>query len=389
MKIQLALIKPSPHPVRSTWDEDKLNELAQSLKEQGQIVPIKVRLVEEIDKPEKCCRWHDFDWIEDSQDAPGEDYGGTCLVCDELRAAHFHVEPSATYDPEEYGEFDPNDPDNISLLWEPGDPAVLVANKPLVEIIYGHRRVEAARRAGLTDVEAIVEGVDDTDALIQALIENLQREDMTPMDTARGLAALKAATGWTNRDIAERGIMSIGQVSKILSLLDQPEEIQHMVKSDSDGITPYHVLETKTVLEDPALKTAVLQKAASEGLTAQQTRRVAESVAAAPTAEAKAKLLEWEYSPVIHDQKTIRERTQRYGAYDPMYRDVTPRVDEWKQSPEVIGVIDTLKEWLRILTEFRKTADIGKMSPEAKRFIARRITDFANTLLEWANDLEK
>ena len=43
MQIPLDLIKPSPRPVRSTWDEDALNQLAQSIKEQGLIVPIKVR----------------------------------------------------------------------------------------------------------------------------------------------------------------------------------------------------------------------------------------------------------------------------------------------------------------------------------------------------------
>ena len=45
MKIPLDLIAPSPTPVRTTWDEDKMNELAQSIKEQGVIVPVKVRPV--------------------------------------------------------------------------------------------------------------------------------------------------------------------------------------------------------------------------------------------------------------------------------------------------------------------------------------------------------
>lgn len=312
MRIALTQIHSSPHPVRTSWDEDKLNELAESIREYGVIQPIKVR---------------------------------------------------------------PN------------------ANG--YEIVYGHRRTEAARRAGLTDIDAIVEGLDDQTTLIQALIENVQREDMSPLDTARGLKALKDVTGWSNMDIERRGIMSHERVSHLLALLDEPESVQAFLASSgaenqaTSAISERHIHEARRVLTSPTEKIAVLQKAADEGLTAAQMRKVAESVAAAPSEQAKRVILEQEYSTAYHDPEWIRQRAQQFGAHDPLYRAETPKATtDWQTSPEVINVVDTMKDWLRLLTDFRKASDVGKMSPEAKQFIARRARQFADALTEWADNLE-
>lgn len=307
MRIALDQIHPSPHPVRTSWDEDKLNELAESIREHGVIQSIKVR---------------------------------------------------------------PN------------------ANG--YEIVYGHRRTEAARRAGLIEIEAQVEGLDDQNTLIQALIENVQREDMTPLDTADGLWALKNATGWSNREIAEKLGKTHNWVNYHISLKDEPQEIKKLLDTDDgtqSSITVRHIREA-TILE-PTDKIAVLQKAADEGLTAAQTRKVAESVAAAPSEQAKRVILGQEYSTAYHDPEWIRQRAQQFGAHDPLYRAETPKqTTDWQQSPEVINVVDTMKDWLRLLTDFRKASDVGKMSPEAKHFIARRARQFADALTEWADNLE-
>ncbi len=306
MRIALTQIHSSPHPVRTSWDEDKLNELTESIREYGVIQPIKVR-----------------------------------------------------------------------------------PNADGYEIVYGHRRTEAARRAGLTEIDAIVEGLDDQNTLIQALIENVQREDMTPLDTSKGLVALQEKTGWSQREIARQIGMSQDTVSDLIALLKQPEEIQEMMRHDDAIVTPYHVKEVRRALDSPADKIAVLQKVTDEGLTAAQTRKVAESVAAAPSEHAKRVILEQEYSTAYHDPEWIRQRAQQFGAHDPLYRAETPKATtDWQTSPEVINVVDTMKDWLRLLTDFRKASDVGKMSPEAKQFIARRARQFADALTEWADNLE-
>ncbi len=159
--IDIRLIRPSPNPIRKTWDEDKMNELAASIKEHGVISPIKVR---PISKEFNECRYHGLDWVEGAQ---LNEHDEACSACEHLRDIH-----------------------GIYQDWELEEDDSFVMGEPFLEIVYGHRRVEAARRAGLTEVPAIIDGIDDTDALIQALIENCQREDMNPIDEAKALKAL-------------------------------------------------------------------------------------------------------------------------------------------------------------------------------------------------------
>lgn len=263
---------------------------------------------------------------------------------------------------------------------------------PVFEIVYGHRRVEAARRAGFTEIEAAVEELDDQQTLIQALIENLQREDMSPLDTARGLKALKEVTGWSNMEIERRGIMSNAQVGKLLGLLNLPEEAQSLFSPlrNEEIITPLHVERASAVKQSPQLMTAVLKKAAAESLSSEQTRRVAESVAAAPGETAQQVLLDRPYSEYTHDPELIKERADRLGAHDPLYTNMSKSSlnNDWQNTPAVSSVIATLKSWEQSLVGFKKTDELGKMSPEARAFIARRTRQFAESLIEWANQLE-
>lgn len=148
----------------------------------------------------------------------------------------------------------------------------------------GHRRAEACRRSGHTHIEAVVEGLDDPTALIQGLIENVVREDLGPLDTARALKILQDETGWSTRDMAAQGFMSRGQVSRLLSLLDESEEVQQLlvtpagvtIGDTSGAITERHVREARRSGLSETDRVTVLRKAAREGLTAAQTREGAD-----------------------------------------------------------------------------------------------------------------
>lgn len=361
MKVNLSSIQPSPHPVRSSWDEGKMEELAQSIREQGLIQPFKVRPAN--DKTEAYIaaieKWGDG-WADDTAiNAYISIFG---IDCEE-------DEDGNTYSPDEQ-----------------------------YEIVYGHRRAEACRRAGLTEVDVIVEGVDDENALIQALIENLQREDMAPLDTARALKALKENTGWNSEEMSRRGIMNGRTIRTMLALLNEPEEIQQLITNASSGgelpegtISPSHVRLVQNMDLDPGSKSRVLHKAAAEGLSRDQTRRVAESIAAAPSEPAKQRLLERPYSTIMHDPEFVRERAQEYGAHDPLWMERNPKKADadFQASPEVASIIDMMRRWLKSLADFRLASNAGKMSPEAGRFIARRVREFAHELTAWADDLEK
>lgn len=281
------------------------------------------------------------------------------------------------------------------------------------EIVYGHRRVEACRRLGWLHIEAIIDNVDDTTALIQGLIENLQREDIKPLDEAEGYKRLQRLTGWSNREIAKMVGVSSRRVDYALQLSNEPPKVKELFENAHDvrttPITAYHVREVSPIINTlpngDDIKVQVLQKAASEGLTAQQTRRVAETIVASPqTPDAVEYLLTREYDPITHDPQTVAERTQRYGATDPQYaratqlkREVdrytregeylTP-AEKWGKLPEVAKVLEWIrgiKEWIK---KAQQAAKIGKMSPEAQRFIARRLKQVAKELYEFAKELE-
>ncbi len=93
------------------------------------------------------------------------------------------------------------------------------------ELVAGERRWRAARLAGLQTVPALVRERDDAQALELALIENMAREDLNPVEEARGCAALVEELGLTREDVGRRVGRSRVAVSNLLRLLDLPDEV--------------------------------------------------------------------------------------------------------------------------------------------------------------------
>jgi len=93
------------------------------------------------------------------------------------------------------------------------------------ELIAGERRWRAAQLAGLEEVPALVRDRDDAEALEIALIENMAREDLNPVEEARACAALVEELGFTREDVGRRVGRSRVAVSNLLRLLDLPDEV--------------------------------------------------------------------------------------------------------------------------------------------------------------------
>jgi len=93
------------------------------------------------------------------------------------------------------------------------------------ELIAGERRWRAAQLAGLQEVPALVRDRGDAEALEIALIENMAREDLNPVDEARACAALVEELGLTREDVGRRVGRSRVAVSNLLRLLDLPDEV--------------------------------------------------------------------------------------------------------------------------------------------------------------------
>jgi len=99
------------------------------------------------------------------------------------------------------------------------------------ELVAGERRWRAARLAGLQRLPALVRERDDAETLEAALIENMAREDLNPMEEARAVAALVEELGLTREQVGRRVGRSRVAVSNLLRLLDLPDEVVALVEN--------------------------------------------------------------------------------------------------------------------------------------------------------------
>lgn len=97
-------------------------------------------------------------------------------------------------------------------------------------IVAGERRWRAARMAGLSEVPAVVREMTDTEEMLFALIENLQREDLTPLEEARGYRTLIETQGFTQEEVSQTVGKSRPAVTNALRLLNLPEDLQDMLE---------------------------------------------------------------------------------------------------------------------------------------------------------------
>jgi ParB family chromosome partitioning protein len=101
-------------------------------------------------------------------------------------------------------------------------PVVVRRRGAAYELIAGHRRLEAAKLLGWTEIAAMVRDESDDQAYILTLVENLQREDLTPKEEAAALEVLVRERGWSTRQVGEAVKRSAMYVSRRLRVFDDP-----------------------------------------------------------------------------------------------------------------------------------------------------------------------
>lgn len=140
----------------------------------------------------------------------------------------------------------------------------------LYEIVAGERRFRAAKRAGLTTIPVIIQDFDEQERKEVALIENLQRDDLSPVETARAFRALKKEFGMTQQQIAERVGKSKRMVLYLQRLLQLPDEILDSL--DRDEVQEGHA-RALLLIKDPALQKRLWQQILAEGLSVREIEK--------------------------------------------------------------------------------------------------------------------
>lgn len=137
------------------------------------------------------------------------------------------------------------------------------------EIIGGERRWRAARQAGLTEAPVIIRTLDDGRALEVALVENVQRADLNPLEEAMGYQRLVAEFNYTHEDMARVTGKSRSHITNLLRLLALPEKIKECVNSGL--LSMGHARALLSLVDDPELQLRAANKVIKQQLSVRET----------------------------------------------------------------------------------------------------------------------
>lgn len=141
------------------------------------------------------------------------------------------------------------------------------------QIVAGERRWRAAQRAQLHSVPAIIREFDDTETLQVAIIENIQRSDLNPLEEAEGYRQLMTRFDHTQEQLASAMGKSRSHIANLMRLLQLPDPVQEMVRAGD--LSAGHARALITSPDPLALAQAVVKK----GLSVRQTERLAKTTA--------------------------------------------------------------------------------------------------------------
>lgn len=151
------------------------------------------------------------------------------------------------------------------------EPLVVRQRGERFQIVAGERRYQAAIQVGLRDLPVVIRDVDDAEMLELALIENLQRKDLTPFEESEALQSLAERCGYTHEDLARRLGKSRSSVTESLTLNAMPDDVRNLCRLAD--ISSKSLLLQVVRQETPEKMVALVEKIASQGgATRQQVR---------------------------------------------------------------------------------------------------------------------
>lgn len=185
-------------------------------------------------------------------------------------------------------------------------PIVVRESESGYVLVAGERRLRAAKRAGLNEIPAVVRSVDDeAGSLVDALIENLQREDLTPLEEAAAYQQMLDEFGMTHAAIADRVGRSRSAISNALRLLALPAGIQVLVESGALSAGHGRAL---LGTEDRAYAEHIGKRAAEEGWSVRQVEDAVRNRERTGTTEATPKVKELRPVEIIELEQRLTEQ---------------------------------------------------------------------------------
>ena len=179
-------------------------------------------------------------------------------------------QPRRNFDPEKLQEL----ADSIAAQGVVQPIVVRPVGDNRYEIVAGERRWRAAQQAGLQDIPVVVREVDDKTAMAVGLIENIQRDDLNPLEEASALHRLLGEFGLTHQEVAQAVGKSRTTVTNLLRLLDLNEDVKALVEK---GVLEMGHARALLGLRDAAQSEAA-RKVVQQGLSVRETERLVRRV---------------------------------------------------------------------------------------------------------------
>jgi ParB family transcriptional regulator, chromosome partitioning protein len=177
-------------------------------------------------------------------------------------------------------EFDPQDLTDLEASIKASgllQPITVRKKGELFELIAGERRLRAVTNLGWREVPAIVRDLDDQAMLVLALVENLQRADLNPIEEARGYSRLLQEFSLTHQQVADVVGKDRSTVTNLLRVLTLPEEVQRSVE---EGLLSVGHARALLALEQPAAMLQLAHEVIERGLSVRETEQRARSARA-------------------------------------------------------------------------------------------------------------
>lgn len=170
----------------------------------------------------------------------------------------------------------------------------------IYELISGERRWRATKEAGLDTIQAVVRNCSDQEAILFALVENIQREDLNPMETARAYSRMMNEFGLTHDSIAQKVGRDRSSVANSVRLLNLHPDVQTLVESGT--LSAGHA-KALLGLEAPAAQCSIAKAVVAKALSVRETERL---VSASGTTKTKSRKV-----PHVSEWSDVESRLQK------------------------------------------------------------------------------